>query len=103
MVVQAGLLRYNDLQAFRMKAYFDDHRRIRGVFAMTRPDIIIDMNPQFIAFDVQVSPSVHGYVRKEFFPGNQFRQISSERFSLVVRDQDNIEEAVAGVGVRRQA
>ncbi len=43
-----------------MKVYVDDHRRIGGMFAMTRPDIVVDMHAQFIAFDVQVSPSVHG-------------------------------------------
>lgn len=56
-----------------MKADINDHGRIGRVFAVAGPDIIIDMNPQLIAFDVQVPPSVCRELRKDVFAFGPFR------------------------------
>ena len=68
---------------------------------MTGPDVVVYAHAQFIAFDVQESPSVRRELRQSFARG-PFRQMVGEPLSLAVRHQNDIKKAVPGIGLGRQ-
>ena len=68
-----------------------------------RPDIVVDMNACFIAFDVQAPPFLDLQFRSALLSFNSSGQILIELVALVISHQDKIEQAVGGIGARGKA